>query len=1087
VKLGLTRRVSDWTRIVTVYCLTVAGVATGHARRPGRAQEPTPAQVRNFDARVAPGTPELQGQASVENPALAAFSAGRPDLAVSIDDMTGATSKLYDRLGYLTGPDPRDASTIALDFIQGNLAVLGLDQADLTEYEVRDLVVNQATGSTHLYLRQQFQGIPLYNGLLQVNVNRDGRITSVNNAWVRGLAAQVNALAPGLDASEAVNSAAKYLGLAQTVAPGSLGPPEGTTRRTQLDPTGISIEPLEAELAWLPIGRGDVRLVWNFQVHSSDLEHAYDLTVDAVTGDIWTRFDWVSGDSYRVYQAPAESPIHVSPSPPLDGRTLVSDPANATASPFGWHDTDGVSGAEFTIMRGNNVHAYIDSDANNTPPSSEPDCGASLNCDFTVDLTQAPSAYEEAAVANLFYWNNYIHDVQYQYGFTETAGNFQVNNYGKGGVANDDVRAEAQDGAGINNANFLTPSDGSRPRMQMFLWNRGTPNIDGDFDNGIIVHEYGHGISNRLVGGPSSVSCLNNSQQPGEGLSDWWSLVYTAKTGDAGTTGRGIGTYALSQSSTGAGIRTQRYSTDPSINTWNYASINGQSVPHGVGSVWAQAAWEMYWALVDEYGFDANLMNGSGTAGNQRAMLYVNEGLMNTSCSPTFTDVRDGIIQAANDNFDGADACRLWQSFATFGLGDNAVSGGSGSTSPTNGFGLPAACLANAPTISITDARIPETNAALAGATANFTVSLSASSTLPVTVDYATANGTATATTNSGRSSNTDEISVPASGTSGTAGPYPSTITVPTTSATLSDVNVTLTGFSHTFPADVDVLLVGPTGASVVLMSDVGGGTDVSSATLVFDDAGGSFGGAVTSGTYRPTNANSGDNFPSPAPSDTPGTALSVFNDTNPSGTWSLYINDDAGLDAGTLLGGWSVTLAMPATNSDYVFASGTLTFSPGTTSQVINVTVNGDNSFEPNETFFVNLTNASNATFADAQGVGTIVNDDTGAGVPWTDDPITVGVTTLKAVHITELRTRIDALRTGAGLDGFPWTDTTLASWTNIVKAIHLTELRTALGRVYTAGGQTQPSYTDATLTAGTSIRAVHITELRAAVVTLE
>ena len=119
--------------------------------------------------------------------------------------------------------------------------------------------------------------------------------------------------------------------------------------------------------------------------------------------------------------------------------------------------------------------------------------------------------------------------------------------------------------------------------MQMFLWTAGNPDIDGDFDNGIIVHEYGHGISNRLVGGPSNVGCLNNGQQPGEGLSDWWALAYTAKTGDVGGTGRGIGTYALNQATTGRGIRTQRYSTDPTVNTWNYASINGMAFPHASG------------------------------------------------------------------------------------------------------------------------------------------------------------------------------------------------------------------------------------------------------------------------------------------------------------------------------------------------------------------------------------------------------------------------------------------------------------------------------------------------------------------------
>ena len=488
------------------------GLVAALAAMPARAQEPIPARSRNFDGRVDPTPGLTPAPDSAPNAALQAFAAGRPNLAVSVDDTFGVTSKLYDRLGYLTPPDPRDPGTIALEFINTNLAVLGLDQADLAEYEVSDLVVNHATGSTHLYLRQTFQGVSLYNGLLHVNVNRDGRIVSVNNAWVRGLAAAANSVAPGLTASDAVVRAAQVLYVGPFRPPLSLGPPDGVKQRTRLDPTGISIAPLEAELMWLPVGRGDVRLVWSFQVHTADEAHIYDLTVDASAGDIWTRFDWVAGDSYRVYAEPAESPIHSSPLPPADARTLVTNPADATASPYGWHDTNGVTGPEYTIMRGNNAHAYTDGDANNALPGTEPDCGSTLDCDFPVDLTQAPSTYTAAAVANLFYWNNHIHDVQYQYGFTEAAGNFQANNYGRGGAQNDYVQAEAQDGGGFNNANFSTPGDGSRPRMQMYLWSSPNPDLDGDFDNGIIVHEYGHGISNRLVGGPSNVSCLSNLQ-----------------------------------------------------------------------------------------------------------------------------------------------------------------------------------------------------------------------------------------------------------------------------------------------------------------------------------------------------------------------------------------------------------------------------------------------------------------------------------------------------------------------------------------------------------------------------------------------
>ena len=158
---------------------------------------------------------------------------------------------------------------------------------------------------------------------------------------------------------------------------------------------------------------------------------------------------------------------------------------------------------------------------------------------------------------------------------------------------------------------------------------------------------------------------------------------------------RGVGTYLLGQPTTGPGVRAQRYSTDPAVNTWTYASIASMAVPHGVGSVWAQAIWEVYWALVDEHGFDPDVYDAAGTAGNQRALLYITEGLKDTMCSPTFLNTRDGIIQAAMDNHGGEDVCLIWEAFAAFGLGVNATTPGPNSTTGVNGFDIPASLLAH--------------------------------------------------------------------------------------------------------------------------------------------------------------------------------------------------------------------------------------------------------------------------------------------------------------------------------------------------------------------------------------------------------
>jgi extracellular elastinolytic metalloproteinase len=648
---------------------------------------------RHYDARAALSSARALDQSRSQTLTPPSLSADVQELsALELDEVTGAVRSLSSERGFLSAATAGLPMTIAMDFVRRNLAALNLEASDLEGYTVSNVVYSKVTGATHIYLQQRYQGIPVYNAQLQINVNRDGRIMSVNNSFVAGLQRAVGSLKPGKQLPAAVGEALRFSGM-KVPALSIIGTNKDPQEHTRVANAGISLEPIDGSLMLLPVRPGEARLVWNFQIHTLDKQHMWDMTVDAGTGQVWTRFDWVAGDQYRVYPRPVESPNHTTPLPPADGRTLVVNPANALASPFGWHDTNGAAGAESQLTTGNNADAYTDIDANNTADAnSRPSGGAALNFDFPLNLALAPSGYRPGAVTNLFYLNNIIHDVQYQYGFDEAAGNFQVNNYGRGGAGNDSVRAEAQDGAGTNNANFGTPADGARPRMQMFVWTAPTPDRDGDLDASIVIHEYGHGISNRLIGGPQNVNCLTNTQQAGEGLSDWWALAYTARTGDTGPQSRGIGTYALNQQTNGRGIRTQPYSTNQALNTWTYASINGMAVPHGVGSVWAQGMWEVYWKLVDAHGFDQNLYNATGSAGNQRAMLYVNEGLKNSACNPTFTQIRDGIIQAAQDNHGGEDVCRMWEAFAAYGLGTNAVSGGANSTSPTNGFNVPASC-----------------------------------------------------------------------------------------------------------------------------------------------------------------------------------------------------------------------------------------------------------------------------------------------------------------------------------------------------------------------------------------------------------
>ncbi|HMU27576.1 MAG TPA: hypothetical protein PKA65_09245, partial [Solirubrobacterales bacterium] len=159
-----------------------------------------------------------------------------------------------------------------------------------------------------------------------------------------------------------------------------------------------------------------------------------------------------------------------------------------------------------------------------------------------------------------------------------------------------------------------------------------------------------------------------------------------------------------------------------------------------------------------------------------------------------------------------------------------------------------------------------------------------------------------------GTFSNTTALVIP---TSGPAVPYPSTITVSGMVGTITKVTVALNGVSHTYPDDIDALLVGPGGQNTLLMSDAGGGPDLLGINLVFDDSASNLlpdETQIAAGTYKPTNYGTGDLFPSPAPAAVGSytSALSTFVGLSPNGIWSLFINDDSRGDQGSISGGWS-------------------------------------------------------------------------------------------------------------------------------------------------------------------------------------
>lgn len=733
---------------------------------------------------------------------------------------------------HIFAQNPRVINTIKQ--IQDNADEYGLVAADFDHWIVTDQTFSEHNGTTLLYFQQTKDGYPIFNATLTAAIDVSGKVLHVGNRFEALSNLQTRTHAE-ISPIEAIKEVAKHLKINEPVG---LQFERESDNKKVFRATNGSSEDISVETVYVKQGK---ELVLSNQValYSNELNQWWQVHINASDGSLVNKTSWTVECNWSDHhnctnhthtqktRKNTATPTNKSATPfmantyevfalplldPNDGaRTVVTAPWNnaTNASPFGWHDTNGISGAEYTITRGNNVYAVEDRDADNTPGYG-PDGATSLDFIFPLDLTQTPLNYQDAAITNLFYWNNIIHDVWYQYGFDEASGNFQEKNYTNVSGGGDSVNADAQDGSGTNNATFSAPPDGQNPRMSMFEWTftgtpinaavtspnavagaysatgaafgpqngtfsgtlvdvtpiegctaltnagavngniamidrgncpfvdkvlnaqnagaiatvicnnqssenitmsgsnnsitipaimlsqadcatirtampgvafnytLGGPNVkDSDLDNGVIIHEYGHGISIRLTGGASNSSCLNGNEQMGEGWSDYMALVMTIKPEDVGSTGIGMGAYLSNEAPTSNGIRSFPYSTNMSINPLTYDDIKTQSIPHGVGTVWASMLWDMTWLLIDEYGFDADIYNGTG--GNNIAMQLVIDGLKLQPCNPGFVDGRDAILAADQINNNGANQCLIWEAFSNRGLGYSADQGSSGS------------------------------------------------------------------------------------------------------------------------------------------------------------------------------------------------------------------------------------------------------------------------------------------------------------------------------------------------------------------------------------------------------------------------
>lgn len=671
---------------------------------------------------------------------------------------------------------------IATGYLNTHAAQFGLSPRDFDNARVTDQYRDANTGISHIYFRQMVNGLEVENANFNVSVSAAGRVLTTGGGFVARLAktlAPTGPIIPALTPTAAVQRAAAALGIA---APGQIqliSPPSGIDYSSVVSAPGVSLENITARLHYVPTADGSAALTWQLVIRTTDNDHVYDLSVADGAGALFSQFDWTDHATYRVVAPPSSAPDD-------GGFTMLTDPADLTASPFAWHDTNGVAGAEFNDTRGNNVDAYLDHNDDGVADGSRPNGGAALDfTGFTFNPALAADTTQNQNIAqvNLFAALNIAHDIQYHYGFTEVAGNFQVNNYGRGGLGGDAVDARAQAGfsnGDFNNANFTTRPDGQPGNtMRQYVFNLTTPTRDSDLASEIIFHEFGHGVSNRLTGGPANASALQALQSggAGEGWSDFYALMLTQRASDTQNAAFPQGNYVLGQPASGTGVRRYAYSYNMAIDpltfdafgssgTTPYGTVRTTEV-HDAGEIWASALWDLNWLLINKYGYDSDLYTGfspgggAASTGNKLVFALVNEGMKLQPANPSFIEARDAILAADIALNGGADLQEIWAAFARRGLGFKASTPNANSDIVIIDTTVPVS-------VGITsDGNVVEGNSGPTFAT--FTVTIEANPNI-VTVNYSTFDGTATVA---------DNDYVPASGTlTFAAGTTTQTITV---------------------------------------------------------------------------------------------------------------------------------------------------------------------------------------------------------------------------------------------------------------------------------------------------------------------
>ena len=631
------------------------------------------------------------------------------------------------RVEWLSRPSNEKRSNILREFIRGHQDLVGVNGEQIDQLEVSADYTNPNGILSYAHLDQKIGGVPVFRGEVKAGFRQSGEIIRV-----------INNLAPGLDyntvsrdfgdAGAAVRMAADHIKHKLVVTETVPNAAESTDLKVVF---GSGDWATTAEKMYFPTEPGIVVPAWRVLIWQP--VNAYYVIADANTGTIlWHKNitdDQAQSATYDVYTTPTayiNVADHAAPLSPYGGPTsdpatnlqgtlltrqnvtLIGNEAPNTFNQNGWI-TDGAN-----ITDGNSNEAGIDRDGTNgvdAPQSGSP------NRVFTSTWNPPPgnpapgdapldAQAQRGAVIQMFYIMNLHHDTLYLAGFTEAARNFQQTNFTGMGVGNDRVSSEGQDSSGTNNANFATPADGGRGRMQMYLWTGPTPDRDGTADAHIVIHEVSHGVSNRLHNNGSGLG--NQGGMMGEGWGDWYAHTMTAQPTDDPLGVHGMGGYSLAnlaanfannyygirrfptavKASTGGPMNrphnpltfghintgcdttlgttttavSSAYPRSPAI-----ATSGNCSQVHNAGEIWKNTLWEVRGLYVTRKGF---------TNGTRDILDHVTNGMKLAPTNPMFLQERDAIIatalaaplapQAA------ADAADVREGFRRHGMGFSA-------------------------------------------------------------------------------------------------------------------------------------------------------------------------------------------------------------------------------------------------------------------------------------------------------------------------------------------------------------------------------------------------------------------------------